>query len=80
MLSIYLALSSFIGASVLIGVMAFAGLKGADWLPVTIGILGTICLLYGSLTLILESRKGLEALNIEMDFIRRIGKHPSHAR
>jgi hypothetical protein len=78
MISIYLALASFIGASVLIGVMAFAGLKGTDWVPVTIGIFGTICLLYGSLSLIRESRMGLEALNIEMDFIRKIGKHHTH--
>jgi Protein of unknown function (DUF2721) len=78
MLAIYLALSSFIGASVSIGVMAFLGLKGADWVPVTIGIFGTLCLLYGSLTLILESRRGLDALTIEMDFIRKVGKHHTH--
>lgn len=78
MISIYLALASFIGASALIGLTAFAGLKGTDWIPVSIGIFGTICLLYGSLSLILESRMGLEALTIEMTFIRRIGKLHSH--
>ena len=72
--SVYLALGSFIASSVTIGVMAFAGLKGADWVPVVIGIVGTLCLLYGSLVLILESRRGLDALTIEMDFIRKIGK------
>lgn len=73
-MSVYLALGSFIASSVAIGVMAFAGLKGADWVPVVIGIVGTLCLLYGSLVLILESRRGLDALTIEMDFIRKIGK------
>ena len=73
MMAIYLALAAFIASSVSIGVMAFAGLKGADWVPVTIGIFGTLCLLYGSLTLILESGRGLDTLTIEMDFIRRMG-------
>jgi hypothetical protein len=80
MMSIYLALASFIGASALIGLSAFAGLKGADWLPVTIGIIGTVCLLYGSLSLIRESSMGLDALTIEMDFIRRMGRVHHHER
>lgn len=80
MMSIYLALTSFIASSVAIGLMAFLGLKGADWVPVWIGIFGTLCLLYGSLVLILESRMGLESLTIEMDFIRKIGKRQLDAR
>ena len=60
--------------------MAFAGLKGADWVPVLIGIFGTLCLLYGSLTLIREARLGLESLTIEMDFIRKIGGHRANQR
>jgi hypothetical protein len=80
MISVYLALGSFIASSVAIGVMAFAGLKGADWLPVVIGIVGTLCLLYGSLVLILESSMGLDSLTIEMDFIRKIGKRQVDGR
>ena len=80
MMSIYLALTCFIASSVAIGLMAFLGLKGADWVPVWIGIFGTLCLLYGSLVLILESRMGLESLTIEMDFIRKIGKRPADTR
>ncbi len=80
MMSIYLALTCFIASSVAIGLMAFLGLKGADWVPVWIGIFGTLCLLYGSLVLILESRMGLESLTIEMDFIRKIGKRRADTR
>ncbi len=75
MMSLYLALGSFIASSVAIGLMAFAGLRGVDWVPVIIGIFGTLCLLYGSLTLIREARLGLASLTIEMDFIRKIGGH-----
>lgn len=80
LMSLYLALGSFIGASVAIGSLAFLGVKRADWLPVTIGIAGAFCLLYGSLVLILESRMGLESLDIEMAFIRKIGKRDKEQR
>ena len=80
MMSIYAALTCFIASSVAIGLMAFLGMKGADWVPVWIGIFGTLCLLYGSLVLILEARMGLESLTIEMDFIRKIGKRRADTR
>lgn len=74
LMSLYLALGSFIACSVAIGSLAFLGIRGADWVPVVIGIFGTFCLLYGSMVMILEGRMGLESLSIEMDFIRKIGK------
>lgn len=74
LVSLYLALGSFIACSVAIGSLAFLGIRGGDWLPVVIGIFGTFCLLYGSLVMIMEGRMGLESLTIEMDFIRKIGK------
>ncbi|MCC6536084.1 MAG: DUF2721 domain-containing protein [Bryobacterales bacterium] len=80
MMSLYLALGSFIASSVAIGLAAFIGVKGVDWVPVWIGIVGTLCLLYGSLVLILESREGLDSLEIEMNFIRKIGKRQVESR
>lgn len=74
LVSLYLALGSFIACSVAIGTLAFLGIRGADWVPVVIGIFGTFCLLYGSLVMIMEGRMGLESLTIEMEFIRKIGK------
>lgn len=72
MMTFYLALASFIGSSVAIGLAAFFGFH-VEWIPVLIGIFGTLCLLYGSLLLIKESRMGLESVDRELDFIRRTG-------
>ncbi len=69
----YFALGVFVLTSVLIGIVAATGGFYA-WLPITAGLGGALCLLYGSLLLIIEARLNLRALSSEMDFIWRIGK------
>jgi hypothetical protein len=45
-----------------------------SWLPVVTGILGALCLLYGSVLLIFEARLALSTITSEMDFLWRLGK------
>lgn len=71
MMMFYLALGAFIGASLAIGIFAAAGWK-LDWVPVVIGLIGTVFLLYGSLLLIIESRLGLDAVHAELEFVRKL--------
>jgi len=72
MMMFYLALGAFIGSSFAIGVFAALGQK-QDWVPVAVGLLGTLFLLYGSVLLIIESRLGVEAVTAELDFLRKLG-------
>ena len=44
------------------------------WLPVVLGLSGSLGLLYGSVLLIQESRIAQDALNAEMDFIWKLGR------
>ncbi len=69
----YLALGIFVSTSVAIGVIAAAG-GSYGWVPVVMGLLGAVCLFYGSILLIFEARLAFAALSAEMDFLRRLGR------
>ena len=70
----YLALGVFVATSVSIGLVAAVGSPGHAWLPVVLGLSGSLGLLYGSMLLIRESRIAQDALNAEMDFIWKLGR------
>src|SRR5687767_4962272 len=70
----YLALGVFVATSVSIGLVAAAGGARHAWLPVVLGLSGSLGLLYGSVLLIKESRIAQDALNAEMDFIWKLGR------
>jgi hypothetical protein len=62
----YVALSLFVAATVAIGFVAV--FKRAPWLPNVLGIVGTVFLFYGCVTLIAETRLALRSVNSEMEF------------
>ncbi|MFN7924903.1 MAG: DUF2721 domain-containing protein [Bryobacteraceae bacterium] len=69
--SIYSALGMFIAASLTIGLLAVAA-RRLDWIPVVIGLSGTIFLFYGAVLLIHESRLGYESMTHELDVMRKL--------
>ncbi|HQR33507.1 MAG TPA: DUF2721 domain-containing protein [Blastocatellia bacterium] len=64
--SFYVALSAFVAAMVAIGYVAV--FKQGGWMPNLLGIVGTLFMLYGCMTLIVETRLALRAVNYEMAF------------
>jgi hypothetical protein len=64
--SFYVSLSLFVAATVAIGFVAV--FSRAAWLPNTLGIVGTVFLFYGCVTLIAETRLALRSVKSEMDF------------
>ena len=65
----YYGLGSFILTSVLIAVAAFfSHYRVLQLLPIVIGILGIMCLFYGSLLMLRETRMATATVNAEMDF------------
>jgi len=62
----YVALSLFVAATVAIGFVAV--FNRAAWLPNVLGIIGTVFLFYGCVTLIAETRLALRSVNFEMEF------------
>lgn len=69
----YVALGVFVSTSVAIGLVAVVGLRHT-WIPVALGILGALCLFYGSVLLIFEARLALSTITAEMDFTWRLGQ------
>lgn len=69
----YLAVGIFVATSVAIGVVAFFSARGA-WVPVAMGLVGGLFLLYGSMLLVFEARLALSTTHAEMDFIWRTTK------
>jgi len=74
----YLAVGVFVASSVAIGGVAFFYARGLSargaWIPVVMGLLGAVCLFYGSMLLVFEARLALSTTHGEMDFIWRITK------
>jgi len=68
--SYYISLGLFVGAAVVIAVVAF--LNVVVWLPATLGILGTLALFYASVLLINETRLAVRSINLEMAFALRL--------
>jgi hypothetical protein len=64
--SFYIALGLFVAMTVCLGLVAIVQ-RGA-WLPVILGIAGTVYLFYGSVLLIAETRLALRSVNSEMEF------------
>jgi len=64
--SFYVSLSLFVAATVAIGFVAV--FNRAAWLPNTLGIVGTVFLFYGCITLIAETRLALRSVKSEMEF------------
>lgn len=65
----YYGLCSFILTSVLIAIAAFfSHYRILQILPIVIGIVGIMCLFYGSLQMVRETRMATATVNAEMDF------------
>jgi uncharacterized protein DUF2721 len=64
--SFYLSLSLLVAATVAIGFVAV--FNRAAWLPNALGIVGTVFLFYGCITLIAETRLALRSVKSEMEF------------
>ena len=71
----YLALCVFVSTSVAIGMVAAVDIARYSWVPVLMGLLGAVCLFYGSILLIIEARLAHRGISTEMDFLWRLGKH-----
>jgi len=72
MAAFYYGLGLFILTSVTI---AIAGLFGIyRWLPIPVGVIGIMFLLYGSLLMIKETRMATETINAEMDFTWKLAR------
>jgi hypothetical protein len=70
--SFYLALGFFVAAVIGIGLTAF--LPHLAWLPTLLGILGTVVLFHGCVSLIRETRLAVRSVNSEMEFTLRLGR------
>ncbi|MBK9153982.1 MAG: DUF2721 domain-containing protein [Chloracidobacterium sp.] len=62
----YYGLGFFTLTSVTIAVAAF--FNTYRWLPIPIGIVGIMCLFYGTILMLLETRMATATVNAEMDF------------
>lgn len=72
--SFYVALSFFVAATVAVGFLSIfrSSLHGVLWLPNLLGIIGTVIMFYGCMTLIAETRLALRSVNYEMAFTLRL--------
>ena len=70
----YTATGVFVSTSVAIGLVSAVGRQGYGWVPVLLGLAGSCCLFYGSVLLIFEARLALSTINMEMDFVWRLGQ------
>lgn len=66
MAAFYYGLGCFILTSVMIAVAAF--FSTYRWVPIPIGILGIMCLFWGSIYMLRETSMATAAINAEMDF------------
>ncbi len=73
MVRLYLALSTFVGTSVAIGVVSVTG-DYLTWLPIVLGLVGAALMLQASVLLIIESQVQHAAVNLEMDWVIRLGR------
>lgn len=71
---LYVALSTFVGTSVAIGVVGMTGFD-LSTTALVLGFIGAALMLGASFLLIIESRVGLASTYAEMDFLWRRGQH-----
>jgi len=64
--NLYFSLGLFVTTTVCIGLVAL--LHRLSWLPMVLGIIGTVFLFYSSMLLIAETRLALRSVNSEMEF------------
>ena len=64
--NLYFSLGLFVTTTVCIGLVAL--LHRLSWLPMALGIIGTVFLFYSSMLLIAETRMALRSVNSEMEF------------
>ena len=58
--------------SVTIAVAAFA--SSARWVPIPIGVIGIMCLFWGSVLMLMETRMATATVNAEMDFTWQLAR------
>jgi hypothetical protein len=66
MATFYYGLGFFILTSVTIAIASFFSVY--RWIPIPMGIVGIMCLFYGSLLMLRETRMATATINAEMDF------------
>jgi hypothetical protein len=71
MLFFYVALSIFVATSVAVAIVA-AVARNFTWVAVGLGLLGSLCMFYSSVLLVVESRMALGAIMSEMDFVWKV--------
>ena len=76
MLTLYLALASFVSTSVVLGLLAFVrpDRKYSPYIPVIVALAGMAFLFAGSMLLIVEARDAIFAVHDEMRFITKLGR------
>jgi hypothetical protein len=74
----YGALGTFVATSVTIGVTGLSGVD-AHWVPVALGMIGAVLLLVGTMLLSFEATLALRAIESEMDFLWKLGRHHAPA-
>ena len=68
--SFYLALGFFVGCTLSIGLLSYAPRLHAA--PASLGMIGTLTLLYGCMLLLGETRLALRSVDLEMEFVIRM--------
>ena len=72
----YYGIGAFVLTSVLIAMAAFfSGYRVLQLMPIIIGIGGIMCLFYGSLLMIKETRMATATVNAEMDFTWELARN-----
>jgi hypothetical protein len=69
--TLYTAIGLLVASSISVGVVALLRADFA-WLPVALGLLGAVALLYASLLLIREARLAVDSTLHEMTYVRRV--------
>ena len=68
--SFYLSLGLFVATTVALAVVSL--IHHVEWLPLVLGIAGTLFLFYSSVLLIAETRLALRSVNFEMAFTMQL--------
>ena len=72
MAAFYYGLGMFVLCSVTIAIAAFA--SSARWVPIPIGVIGIMCLFWGSVLMLMETRMATATVNAEMDFTWQLAR------
>ncbi len=80
MTALYVAIGLLVGTSIAVGMAAVLSWEHA-WVPIVLGLLGSVALLYGSLLLVREARLAVGSTLQELDFVQgRLGKRKDRPR